>query len=76
MGAIIDGIKSILDFFTLLVQFVVTLIDGSFQLLRAVPNALRVLLQSIALLPPAITIFASAAITIMIVFLIVGRNHE
>lgn len=69
----IEFFKSILDFLSMIGQFVTTLVTGLINLLAMIPQAFAMLTYSIGYLPSALLAFAAVAITISIVFLILGR---
>lgn len=69
----VDALKSILGFFETLLDFVGFLIEGLAELLLMIPSAFTMLTYSIGFLPSILLAFASVAITISIVFLIINR---
>lgn len=69
----VDALKSILGFFETLLDFVGFLISGLAELLLMIPSAFTMLTYSVGFLPSVLLAFASIAITISIVFLIVNR---
>lgn len=69
----VDALKSILGFFETLLDFVCFLIEGLAELLLMIPSAFTMLTYSIGFLPSVLLAFASIAITISIVFLIINR---
>lgn len=69
----VDALKSILGFFETLLDFVGFLIKGLAELLLMIPSAFTMLTYSIGFLPSVLLAFASVAITISIVFLIINR---
>lgn len=69
----IDALKSILGFFETLLDFVGFLIQGLAQLFLMIPSSFVMLTYSIGFLPTVLLAFASIAITISIVFLIINR---
>ena len=69
----VDALKSILGFFETLLDFVGFLIEGLAELLLMIPSAFTMLTYSIGFLPSVLLAFASVAITISIVFLIIDR---
>lgn len=69
----VDALKSILGFFETLLDFVGFLIEGLAELLLMIPSAFSMLTYSIGFLPSVLLAFASIAITISIVFLIINR---
>lgn len=69
----VDALKSVLDFFGTLLNFVEYLITGLVQLITMIPSAFAMLTYSIGYLPSVLLAFAAVAITLSIVFLILGR---
>lgn len=69
----IDALKSMLGFFETLLDFVGFLINGLAQLFLMIPSSFVMLTYSIGFLPSVLLAFASIAITISIVFLIINR---
>lgn len=69
----VAALKSILVFFETLLDFVGFLIKGLAELLLMIPSAFTMLTYSIGFLPSVLLAFASVAITISIVFLIINR---
>lgn len=69
----VGALKSILGFFETLLDFVGFLIEGLAELLLMIPSAFTMLTYSIGFLPSVLLAFASVAITISIVFLIINR---
>ena len=69
----VDALKSILGFFETLLDFVGFLIEGLAELLLMISSAFTMLTYSIGFLPSVLLAFASVAITISIVFLIINR---
>lgn len=69
----VDALKSVLDFFGTLLKFVEYLVTGLVQLITMIPSAFAMLTYSIGYLPSVLLAFAAVAITLSIVFLILGR---
>ena len=69
----VDALKSVLDFFGTILDFVEYLVTGLVQLLVMIPSAFAMLTYSIGYLPSVLLAFAAVAITLSIVFLILGR---
>lgn len=69
----VDALKSVLDFFGTILDFVEYLVTGLFQLIAMIPSAFAMLTYSIGYLPSVLLAFAAVAITLSIVFLIMGR---
>lgn len=56
-----------------LVQIVLNFLSGIYQMITTVPKALTMLTYSIAQLPPMLLIYATAFITISVVYLVIDR---
>lgn len=69
----IDALKSILSAITTAFDFLSYLITGLVQLFAMIPNAFTMINYSLGFLPTVLLAFASVAITISIVYLIIGR---
>ena len=69
----VDALKSVLDFFGTILDFVEYLVTGLAQLIAMIPSAFAMLTYSIGYLPSVLLAFAAVAITLSIVFLILGR---
>lgn len=57
-----------------LVQFLWTTVKGLIQLISLLPTSVNMLTSSLNLLPPVLVAFATATITICVIFIIVGRE--
>lgn len=69
----IEFFKSILNAITTLFDMVSYLVTGLVQLFAMIPSGFALLIYSIGFLPTVLLAFASVAITISIVYLIIGR---
>ena len=69
----IDALKSILSAITTAFDFLGYLITGLVQLFAMIPSAFAMINYSLGFLPTVLLAFASVAITISIVYLIIGR---
>ena len=69
----VDALKSVLDFFGTILDFVEYLVTGLVQLIAMIPSAFAMLTYSIGYLPSVLLAFAAVAITLSIVILILGR---
>lgn len=69
----VDALKSVLDFFGTILDSVEYLVTGLVQLIAMIPSAFAMLTYSIGYLPSVLLAFAAVAITLSIVFLILGR---
>ena len=64
----------VVDTVSSLVEFLWTLIKGLIQLISLIPLAVNMLTNSIGLLPSILVAFATATITISVIFILVGRE--
>lgn len=69
----LNALKSIMDFFGTLLDMVKYLVTGLVQLFVLIPQAFAMLTYSIGFLPSVLLAFAAVAITLSIIYLIVGR---
>lgn len=69
----INALKSIMDFFGTILDMVKYLVTGLVQLFVLIPQAFAMLTYSIGFLPSVLLAFAAVAITLSIIYLIVGR---
>lgn len=69
----IEFFKSILNAIITLFDMVSYLVTGLVQLFAMIPSGFALLTYSIGFLPTVLLAFASVAITISIVYLIIGR---
>ncbi len=57
-----------------LVNFLWSIIKGTIQLISLIPSAVNMLTTSIGILPSILVAFATATITVSVIFIMVGRN--
>lgn len=69
----ISALESILNFLQMIGQFVISLCRGLEQVLHMIPQAFSMLTISIGVLPSFLLAFAAVAITLSIVYTILGR---
>nr|DAG83213.1 MAG TPA: hypothetical protein [Inoviridae sp.] len=69
----LNALKSIMDFFGAILDMVKYLVTGLVQLFALIPQAFAMLTYSIGFLPSVLLAFAAVAITLSIIYLIVGR---
>ena len=69
----INFFHGVFSFFETILDMVTYLVTGLFQLFAMIPQAVGMLTYSIGFLPSMLLAFAAVAITLSIVFLIVGR---
>lgn len=69
----LDFLSSISDAVVTLFSFLLSQVQNLFYLLQMLGTSSAYLLQSVSFLPPVISVFAVCAITISIVYLIIGR---
>lgn len=68
-----DVIQSILYFLQGTVSFIINIVNGLYQLILMIPKALGFVSISLGALPPVLTVFAVAFVSVSIVYLIIGR---
>lgn len=69
----VNALQSIMDFFGTILDMVKYLVTGLVQLFALIPQAFAMLTYSIGFLPSVLLAFAAVAITLSIIYLIVGR---
>lgn len=69
----IEFFKSILNVITTVFDMLSYLVTGLVQLFAMIPSGFAMLTYSIGFLPTVLLAFASVAITISIIYLIIGR---
>ena len=69
----INFFEGVYSFFKTILDMVTYLVTGLVQLFAMIPQAVGMLTYSICFLPSMLLAFAAVAITLSIVFLIVGR---
>lgn len=69
----LDFLSSISTAITTLFSFLFSQVQNLFHLLQLLASGSVLLTSAIAFMPPAVAVFATAFITISVVFLIVGR---
>ena len=73
VAMMVDAAKAVLDFLGTVLDFIEYLVTGLVQLFAMIPSAFAMLTYSIGYLPTVLLAFAAVAITLSIVFLILGR---
>lgn len=68
-----EWLLSIVKFIGSLLALLSSFIDGIFHLLQMLPSAMTMVSSSIASMPSVLVAFATAAISVSVVYLIVGR---
>ena len=71
---IIDALQWLIDIISSLINLVISIVEGIIQLLSVIPSAVQLLTMSIGVLPSILVGFATATITVCVIFIIVGRN--
>lgn len=69
----INFFNSVLEFFKTILDFITFLVTGLVQLFAMLPGVTAMLTYSIGYLPTVLLAFAAVAITVSIVFLLMGR---
>lgn len=73
MSSLASFLESILSVLSMLVTLVVNFVRGIVQLISILPVALNMLSYSVSALPPMIIVFATAFISVSVVYLVIGR---
>ena len=71
---IIDFFQGLIEIIGSLINLLLNLVRGIIQLIFLIPSAVTLLTTSIGVLPSILVGFATATITISVIFIIVGRN--
>lgn len=66
-------LQGISDFLMMLIGIIGNFIGGVLQLILTIPKALYFLTYGISMMPPVLVAFATAFITVSVVYLVVGR---
>lgn len=69
----LDFLASISDAIVTLFSFLISQVQNLFYLLQMLGTASGYLITAVGFLPPVISVFAVCAITVSIVYLIIGR---
>ena len=69
-----SGLTWIINTIISLWNFLITLIKGLLQLISLIPMSVNMLTDSIGVLPSIFVAFATATITISVIFILVGRE--
>jgi len=70
----LDALHQIVEFIGMIIDFAIQLITGLIQLLLLIPKCIQMLTGSLLFLPPFLVAFATATVTVSVIFIIVGRN--
>ena len=70
----LDALSQVVDFIGMIIDFVIQLVTGLVQLLLLIPKCVQMLTGSLLFLPPFLLTFATATITVSVIFIIVGRQ--
>lgn len=68
--------RQVISFIEMLIDFIVQLVTGLITLLTLIPQGLGFLFQIITNIPPILQVFALAAVSISVIFLIIGRTGK
>lgn len=66
-------IQSIIDFVAAVLSLLSSFVIGIYHLLQMLPGAMAMVTSSIAAMPTVLVAFATAMISISVVYLIIGR---
>ena len=74
LETIVNGFNWIMDLLQTIADFIVNTIMGLGNIIKSIPMVTNMFTQSIGYLPSTIAAFATIAITISVVYLLVGRQ--
>lgn len=66
-------LESILSFLGMIVTVSYNFVTGVVQIVKLIPVALSMLSYSVSALPPTLIVFATAFISVSVVYLVIGR---
>lgn len=66
-------LSSLVDVAAMLIGLVINFVTGVVQMIQLIPSALSMLSYSVLSLPPLLTVFATAFISVSVVYLVIGR---
>lgn len=75
MQKILDAFQQFFELVGIAFDYMGTLLDNTFNLLRMIPACIEMLISTIRYLPPELILFATLSISVSIVFLLVGRGR-
>lgn len=73
MSALGQFLDSILSVFVMVINLVISFVQGIAQMVVMIPQALGMLTYSVSSLPPVLVVFATAFISVSVVYLVIGR---
>lgn len=73
MSALGQFLDSILSVFVMVINLVISFVQGIAQMIVMIPQALGMLTYSVSSLPPVLVVFATAFISVSVVYLVIGR---
>ena len=76
MESIISFFQWIADLFGILFDFVVNFLESIINFFKIIPTVLTFITASIGYLPSAVMIYATVAVTVAIVLLVLGRSNN
>lgn len=66
-------LSSLVDVAAMAIGLVINFVTGVVQMVQLIPSALSMLSYSVLSLPPLLTVFATAFISVSVVYLVIGR---
>lgn len=73
---IVNFFKDLWEIICSAFNFLVSIITGTLQLLTMIPNVVSMITQAIGYLPAIVTAFATASLSVLIVYIILGRSRS
>lgn len=76
MRQIIDFFNRLFEVIESLITFVINFIDNTLKFITMLPEVITQVTSSISWLPPALMVFATASITVSVIFIMLGRGKS
>lgn len=70
-----EALQSLLDGLQTIFDFVVSLVTGLIEVVKFLPRVFSTLFSSIGQMPSFLTAFAVLTVTILILYIVVGRDN-
>lgn len=71
-----EALNKIIEFFSSIIEFAVSMVSGLFDLLKLIPSTVQMFTSASNNLPSVLAPFAVSAVTIAIILLVVGRQNN
>lgn len=76
MRQIIDFFNRLFEVIESLITFVINFIDNTLKFITMLPEVITQVTSSISWLPPALMVFATASVTVSVIFIMLGRGKS